>query len=183
MSRDCANCGHSESTHKMTDGYQPYGHCNYGWDLCGCKEFVAKEDKLYSDKLAQTVRNALTDASWPENSNRTTPQQGMAALDQLLKEKDSLSKLRFYRTVITLKQVTEDVFEVEAGGASFTTYLRRQNVPTEYLQALEDADMIWTFGKATIGADYPEEMEYSAWETDNIATKPDIDAMAERMGL
>jgi hypothetical protein len=35
----CDNCGHSRSLHEKLAGYQPFGHCNYQDDLCGCKDF------------------------------------------------------------------------------------------------------------------------------------------------
>lgn len=43
-------------------------------------------DKASVDKLAKTIERALTDSMWPENTARTTPQQGVAALKQLLEE-------------------------------------------------------------------------------------------------
>lgn len=53
----CGNCGHSRATHEVIDGYQPYGHCNHGHDLCGCKKFVAASE-------------ALTEVKWPTPSGR-----------------------------------------------------------------------------------------------------------------
>lgn len=35
----CANCGHEESLHKMTNGYKPYGTCNFQHDLCSCSNY------------------------------------------------------------------------------------------------------------------------------------------------
>jgi hypothetical protein len=38
----CAECGHSRAEHEVKEGYKPYGYCNHGWDLCGCKKFVPR---------------------------------------------------------------------------------------------------------------------------------------------
>lgn len=40
---DCANCGHSKSLHFKVDAYVP-GKCDYQYDLCGCRNFVPKQD-------------------------------------------------------------------------------------------------------------------------------------------
>lgn len=40
----CVKCGHSRRLHEMTDGYQPYGRCNFQWDLCGCRRFISEGD-------------------------------------------------------------------------------------------------------------------------------------------
>jgi hypothetical protein len=56
-SDDCASCGHSKSGHFETNGYQPYGHCNFQHDLCGCTEYVAPEGAAQADAPAErTVR-------------------------------------------------------------------------------------------------------------------------------
>jgi hypothetical protein len=39
----CKNCGHSRYDHFDPNAYVP-GKCNYGYDLCGCRNYEPKED-------------------------------------------------------------------------------------------------------------------------------------------
>lgn len=45
----CGNCGHAEFLHKMSNGYQPYGHCNYQ-HLCGCSNYISALSPVHKNQ-------------------------------------------------------------------------------------------------------------------------------------
>lgn len=96
---------------------------------------------------------------------------------------DGAPQLRKYRTVINISWMsTPGYFKLRVGGAAFDIhYLPAADLPPEYRAALENEDEIWTFARTEIGADHPHEMTFTEWETDNISTRADIDALSDEI--
>ena len=70
---DCRHCGHSYATHHRTDGYKPYGYCNYQHDLCGCKN--------YEPALAPAVAGGP-----PDHAHTLEPPESIVRAIEIIKE-------------------------------------------------------------------------------------------------